>query len=158
MMIEIDIPGWKQLRLTDLVLDVNGTLTRDGEVHSGVTQRLALLRRDLRLHLLSADTLGRLDEIAAQLDVPSTRLEPGRPESEQKARFVEQLGAAHVVAVGNGANDVGMLRAAAVGIAVMGVEGLAIELFDAADVLAGSVLDAVDMLLVPSRLIATLRR
>src|SRR6266540_2563845 len=157
-MIEIDIPGWKHLRLTDLVLDVNGTLTRDGEVHAGVAQRLALLRHDLRLHLLSADTLGRLDEIAAQLDAPGTRLEPGRPEAEQKAQFVEQLGAAHVVAVGNGANDVGMLRAAAVGIAVLGTEGLAIELFDAADVLAGSVLDALDMLLVPSRLIATLRR
>ena len=71
---------------------------------------------------------------------------------------MEGLGATNVVAVGNGANDVGMLRVAAVGIAVLGGEGLAIELFNAADVLAASIVDALDMLLVPSRIVATLRR
>ena len=157
-MIEIDIPGWKSLRLTDLVLDVNGTLTCDGEILDGVSERLALLREDLRLSLLSADTLGRLDQIAAELNVAGTRLDRGESESEQKARFVEALGAAGVVAVGNGANDVGMLRTAGLSIAVLGSEGLSVGLIGVADILAASILDALDMLLTPKRIVATLRR
>jgi len=157
-MIEIDIPGWKALRLTDVVLDVNGTLTCDGQILAGVAERLTALRTHLRLHLLSADTLGRLDEIAAELDIVGTRLQRGESESEQKARFIEALGAAGVVAVGNGANDIGMLRTAGLGIAVLGEEGLAVGLIGVADVLAASILDALDMLLTPNRIVATLRR
>ena len=157
-MIEIGIPGWKALHLTDLVLDVNGTLTRDGQVVAGVAERLAVLRQHLQLHLLSADTLGRLDAIAAELDIVGTRVQRGESESEQKARFVEELGAAGVVSVGNGANDIGMLRTAGLGIAVLGAEGLAVGLIGVADVLAASILDALDMLLTPNRVVATLRR
>jgi len=60
--------------------------------------------------------------------------------------------------VGNGANDVAMLQAAALGIAVLGPEGMAAAAIPAADVLVGSIHDALDLLSEPRRLIATLRR
>ena len=75
----------------------------------------------------------------------------------QAPRLVERLGAERVVAVGNGANDAGMLQAAALGIAVLGPEGLAGEAWQAADVVAG-IHQALDLLLHPRRLVATLRR
>ena len=155
--IELDIPGWRRLRLTALVLDVNGTLARDGELLPEVPERLRALRSRLDVYLLSADTYGRLEEIAARLGVAGERLRPGG-ESEQKAAFVERLGASGVVAVGNGMNDVGMLRAAALAIAVIGHEGLAVPALLAGQVLAGSVGEALDLLLNPRRLLATLRR
>lgn len=157
-MLELDVPGWRSLRLDHLVLDVNGTLTLDGRVLPGIAERLAALRPRLALHLLSADTFGRLDDIAAELDVTATRLRPGEPEAEQKARLVRALGADRVVAIGNGANDQGMLHAAALGIAVLGPEGLAAGAVAAADVLARSIEEALDLLLEPRRLAATLRR
>jgi soluble P-type ATPase len=51
-----------------------------------------------------------------------------------------------------------MLRAAALGIAVLAGEGLAVEALLAADVLALGPSDALDLLLNPRRLAATLRR
>lgn len=158
MTLTLSIPGRGTHDLRYLVLDVNGTLTRDGELLPGVEERLRSLRSNLEIRLVSSDTFGRLDAIAARLNLPATRLSAGLPEPEQKARFVEQLGAASVIAVGNGANDAGMLRAAAIGIAVVGPEGCAVEAILAADVMVTSILDALDLIRSPARLAATLRR
>lgn len=157
-MIEVEIKGWRALRLAHLVLDVNGTLSLEGELLPGVAERLAELRELLAVHLLSADTYGRLEAVATALAVPAVRLDPARPEAEQKARFVHQLGAEEVAAIGNGANDAAMLREAGLGIAVLGPEGLAVEAVGAADVVATSITDALDLLRRPRRLVATLRR
>jgi soluble P-type ATPase len=51
-----------------------------------------------------------------------------------------------------------MLEAAALGIAVLGDEGLATEALQAADVVAGSIVQALDLLIRPARLVATHRR
>jgi len=59
--------------------------------------------------------------------------------------------------VGNGLNDAGLLRRAALGIAVLGPEGLSRLALLAAEVVVGSVVDALDLLLKPHRLRATLR-
>jgi hypothetical protein len=74
----------------------------------------------LEVRLLSADTFGRLDNIAGELGVAAQRLVRGEPEAQQKARVVQELGAERTIAIGNGANDVGMLEEAALGIAVLG--------------------------------------
>ena len=70
---------------------------------------------------------------------------------------MQQLGPERVVATGNGTNDVGMLRLAAIGIAVMTSEGIAARALQAADVLVASPVDALGLLLNPKRLVATLR-
>jgi P-type E1-E2 ATPase len=153
----LEVPGWTTLELAHLVLDVNGTIALDGILVAGVGDRLVALQRRVAVHLVSADTQGRLDAIAGELGLRAQRLTLGL-ESEQKARFVQTLGAAQVVAVGNGANDVAMLQAAALGIAVLGPEGMATATLAAADVLAASIHDALDLLTQPRRLVATLRR
>ena len=156
-MIEIDVPGWRNLELAHLVLDVNGTLTLDGELLPGAPDRIQALLAQCEVHLLTADTFGRLDAIAARLGVRGRRLSPGS-EAAQKRAFVTELGADHVVAIGNGANDVEMLGAAALGIAVLGPEGTAQAAVAAADVVCSSIDVALDLLLHPRRLMATLRR
>lgn len=156
-MLELSIPGRGQITLHHLVCDVSGTLTTDGALIDGVSPRLAALVASLQVHLVTADTHGRQAEIDRQLGLTASRLERGH-ERKQKAAFVKTLGAEGVVAIGNGANDAGMLRAAAIGIAVIGAEGASVETLQAADVVTTSILDALDLLLKPRRLIATLRR
>jgi len=90
----------------------------------------------LDVQLVSADTFGRLDNVAARLGVRAKRLEGGRPETAQKADVVRQLDADRDHALGNGANDADMLREAALGIAVVGPEGLAVGALAAADVVS----------------------
>ena len=155
-MIHLDIPGWGVLELEHLVLDLNGTIALDGEVLAGVPERLAALSESLTIFMVTADTQGQAAAIAGQLGVRLVLVTPGA-EADQKRALVERFGAERVVAIGNGANDAAMLQAAALGIAVLGSEGLAGEALRAADVVVG-IHDALDLLLHPRRLVATLRR
>jgi P-type E1-E2 ATPase len=156
-MIELTIPGRGNLRLGHLVLDVNGTLAKDGRLLDKVAKPLAGLRDRLTIHLLTADTYGKQDNIDLMLGMRATRIQGGN-ESEQKAEHVRKLGAESVISIGQGANDAAMLKAAAIGIAVMGDEGLAVEALLSADVVMGTIHEALNLLEYPTRLIATLRR
>lgn len=156
-MIRLDIPGRGVLDLQYLVLDLNGTVALDGQILPGVASRLTALSEQLTIHMLSADTRGRAAETASVLGVNLAVVARGR-EQEQKRQFVEALGSHTVVAVGNGANDQQMLQAAELGLAVLGREGLSVAALTSADVLVASIEDALELLLEPQRLIATLRR
>jgi P-type E1-E2 ATPase len=156
-MIELNIPGRGLISLEYLVSDVNGTLAVDGQLIDGIAHPLNALRDRLEIHLLTADTHGRQELIDRQLNLKAVRIQPGG-ESQQKAEYVKRLGAEHVVALGQGANDAGMLNAAAIGICVLSTEGVAIEALQAADVLAFNIYTALDLLEKPVRLVATLRR
>ncbi len=158
-MIEIEVPGRGTYRLKHLVLDVNGTIALGGQLVEGVTWRLAELRRSVEVHMLTADTRGRQQVIDAQLGLQATRITPGLSlkEATQKASFVRELGGETVCAVGNGANDAEMLSEAALAIAVLGEEGLAVETLSAADVVVPHINAGLDLLLNPLRLVATLR-
>jgi P-type E1-E2 ATPase len=155
-MLEIDIPSRSVLRLEHLVLDVNGTIALDGQLIPAAYERLERLCKTLDLWLVSADTRGTLIELATALRARWRRLQSG-DEAAQKAALVDELGAERVVAIGNGANDAAMLQRAALGIAVLGGEGLAAACLAAADVVVSSIESALDLLLYPRRLVATLR-
>ncbi len=152
-MIRIDIPGRGLIELTDAVFDVNGTIAVDGVLIAGVAERLHRVREQLAIHILTAGTHGNISELERTLGMPLRIISTG----EDKQRFVQQLGPEHVIAFGNGANDVAMLRLAALGIAVMANEGLSLLALQAADVLVHGPLDAIDLVLHPKRLVATLR-
>jgi P-type E1-E2 ATPase len=151
--IEIDIPGWERITLERVVFDVNGTLGDRGGLVDGVAERIARLRERLDVMLASADTFGTLNEIARVLDVTAHRA----ASAEEKLALVEELGASRTAHVGNGSNDSAALAAATLGIAVLGGEGLSGAALAAADVVCASVADAIDLLLDPRAVAATLR-
>jgi P-type E1-E2 ATPase len=156
-MIELDIPGRGQIQIEHLVSDVNGTLALDGRLLDGVAKILTTLMNRLEIHLLTADTHGQQDKIDRQLGLKAIRIPPGG-EAEAKAKYVHQLGPSSVVAIGQGANDSGMLQEAAIGICVISKEGLAVEALQAAEIMAPDVLSALTLLDKPMRLVASLRR
>ena len=152
-MIRIDIPLRGIVELQHAVFDVNGTLAVDGKPIPGVADRLKALGEHLSLHVLTAGTHGNIAELERVLGFPLHMITIG----EEKVHYVEQLGPASVIAFGNGMNDVGMLRLAAIGVAVLAGEGVSIGALQAADVLALGPVDAIDLVLNPKRLVATLR-
>jgi P-type E1-E2 ATPase len=156
-MIELNIPGLGTVRLLHLVCDVNGTLAVDGQLMNGLTRILTGLRDRLTLHLLTADTHGRQDQIDRQLNLKAVRVQPGN-EPAQKAAYVHQLGAETVVAIGQGANDAQMLQEAVLGICVLSKEGVAVETLQAADLVVPDIYTALELLEKPVRLVASLRR
>lgn len=71
---------------------------------------------------------------------------------------MQNLGGARVAALGQGANDAGMLAEAAIGVAVLSPEGLAQASLRAADLLVPDVHSALALFENPLRLVASLRR
>jgi soluble P-type ATPase len=151
--IHVDIPGSANLALTDLLIDFTGTLALDGLLLPGIAEALMELASTLRITIATADTFRRASEALQGLPLELRLVDCG----EQKARIVEELGAEHVVAVGNGRNDMAMFEAAALRIAVLGPEGAAATLLAVADVVVSDIHIAFDLLLHPRRLKATLR-
>jgi P-type E1-E2 ATPase len=85
------------------------------------------------------------------------RIQPEN-EAEQKSKYVQQLGAGTVVAIGQGANDAEMLRSAALGICVLSSEGTAVETLLGADLTVADIYEALEILEKPLRIVATLRK
>ena len=157
-MLAIDIPGRGSYELARLVIDVNGTIAEDGDLIAGVKERFARLKRDVDVVMVTADTHGRQLAIDRELEMDAIRIDLGRPEAAQKAELVRRLGSDATVAIGNCANDAQMLKEAAIGIAVVGPEGASVAALQQADVVTRSIVDALDLLLSPRRLVATLRQ
>lgn len=156
-MIELNIPGYGVMRLEHLVSDVNGTLALDGQLQDGVARTLRSLQDRLQLHLLTADTHGRQAVIDQQVGLQAVRIRPG-DEARQKAEYVQRLGAEQVVAIGQGANDAGMLEAAGLGICILSREGTAVQALISADLLVPDIQTALELLEKPLRIVASLRK
>ena len=150
-MIEIRVPGFGDLSLSHLVCDYNGTLALDGALLPGVADVLRDLAADMQIHVVTADTFGQASSQLSGLPLRLTIIPSASP-VDVKLAYVSRLGADGVVAVGNGRNDVEMLKAARVGIALMQGEGGAAAALVAADIVARSILDALGLLCAPAAL------
>ena len=140
-MLEIDVPGYKTLRLEHLVLNYNGTLALDGDLLEGVDDALKHLATGLQIHVLTGDTFGRARESLANIPC-ELRILPVADQDTGKLQSVQRLDAECCAAFGNGRNDPLMLQAAELAIAVLQNEGLAVEAMVAADVLAPDITTA----------------
>ncbi len=156
-MIEIEIPGVGVRRFQHLVLDVNGTLAKDGVLTEGVVDLLSTLREKVEIHIVTADTHGTRATIEKQLGLPLVCI-PANDQAQAKLDYISRLNSEMVVAVGNGANDALMLENAALGILVIGPEGAALSALNGATVVVTQINTALELLLYPKRLSATLRR
>jgi len=155
-MINISIPGFADLKLRYLVSDYNGTLALDGRLLPGVAKLLTELSSQLEIHVITADTFGRAASELAQLPV-KLRITPVEDQAQAKLAFIQELGFENVIALGNGRNDRLMLKAAALSIALLQREGASSETLTSAHVISADILDALNLLKNPNRLIATLR-
>ena len=153
MAVVIALPDEPAIEIEDLILDFTGTLSAAGRLLPGVTERIAALAERLRITVMTADTRGTARQELAGLPV-DVRMVGGGAE---KAEMVRRLGPEHTAAIGNGRNDVEMVKLAAIGIAVLGEEGAAGALLREADVIAPDITAALDLLADPLRLVATLR-
>ncbi|KYH30927.1 HAD family hydrolase [Neomoorella mulderi] len=154
-MLIYEVPG-RRIEIHQVVLDFNGTIACDGQLLPGVAERLQALASRLKVYILTADTFGTAAAACRHLPVVLTKVDSqaGGPDKE---RIITELGAEHTAAIGNGVNDAQMLSRAALGLLVLGPEGAAFQALQQADVVFTSILAALDFLLKPQRVVATLR-
>ena len=156
-MLNFSIPGYAEIHIEHLVLDYNGTLAIDGLPLTEALVRLSELARSLTIHVVTADSHGNVRRYIQDQDI-SLHILAVDDQCQQKSDFVTQLGASKTIAIGNGFNDHLMLREAVIGIAVIQKEGLSCQTLANADLVFTNIVDALDCLGNPIRLVASLRR
>ncbi|MHB8134085.1 MAG: HAD family hydrolase [Anaerolineaceae bacterium] len=156
-MIEMTIPGRGIIKINSLVLDVNGTIALDGALLPGVLEKLRLLKDRVDIFMVTSNTYSRQNNIDLLLDMRA-QIILKENEISQKKDFINQLNSENVIAIGNGANDVGMLEAAAIGICVLSPEGTNVKTLMTADIVVPDILTALELIENPLRIVATLRQ
>ena len=96
------------------------------------------LAQSIRITILTADTFGHAESQLAGLPVQVRIVQDGAA----KAEILKRLGPESAIAIGNGRNDVSMMARAGLGIAVLGPEGAAIELWRAADIAVADITES----------------
>lgn len=156
-MIKLSIPGREKLEIAHVVFDVNGTIAFDGHIDEAIKRKIKTLTAQVQVYLLTADTYGMVEQEMGGTGVAIQKVN-APDEDRKKEEFVEKLGAPKTIAVGNGANDAMMLRAAALGICVVDGEGACSDAVVAADMVVYGWEAVFGLLENPQRIIATLRR
>jgi soluble P-type ATPase len=155
-MLKIKIPDAEIIIAEHLVLDFNGTLAVDGYFIEGVFGKLVQIGSVLKVHILTADTFGTVEKELKGLPVTLKIIETGH-QDKQKLDYVKNLGADKVIAIGNGRNDVLMLKESALSIGVIQAEGAFGQVINCSQVICASINNALSLLINPRRLVATLR-
>ena len=155
-MIRIDIPGTGPVNIQNVIFDYNGTIAADGRLLDGVGPAMNRLAHRLDFHVVTADTFG---SVQAQLEGVKANvvLISNQGQDQKKLDMLNAIGADTTMAVGNGVNDALMLKNAALGVAVLGEEGMALPALMSSDVIIRQILDVFAFFENPKRLIATLR-
>jgi soluble P-type ATPase len=150
-----DVPGIGSLDLKTVILDVSGTLAVDGRLVDGVKSRIAKLQ-SLGFHIVFFTDNARndADGIAEFLDI---QWRPAATAAD-KLHEARALGLEYCVFIGNGRDDLELMKAVKLGIVTLQAEGVAEETFQAGDVVVLTINDALDLMIEPERLIATLRK
>jgi P-type E1-E2 ATPase len=155
-MIRIDIPGWGNMDIENIILDLNGTIATDGTIPAEVKDRMNILSQEVKIYVLTADTQGTANEETKDMNIALIKIAE-EDSNKGKFEFLKTLDPERTVAIGNGSNDQLILKKADLGIAVLGDEGVSISAIENADIVVKNISDALDLFLKPKRLIATLR-
>ncbi|TFG07647.1 MAG: HAD family hydrolase [Promethearchaeota archaeon] len=154
----MNIPNYGKITIKNVIFDVNGTIQFKGQISEEVREKFEELKKNYEIYLISADTRGNLKKLAEKLDVFHIRINP-EDINEAEAKNIEliKLGKDVTVAIGNGNNDVLMIKNAVLGISVLGSEGATVNCLLNSDVVVPDTLTAIEFLLDEKIMIGTLR-
>lgn len=149
------VSGVGEIELNTIILDLNGTLAVRGKVPNGVAERIRKLKDiGFTCILFSGDQRGNAKQLAQDLGIDFVLTKDG----DSKRQAAQKYDKEHTVAIGNGSIDIGVYENAKVRIGTLQAEGIHTAILAYIDVLVPSIIDALDLLLDPDSLAATMRR
>ena len=153
----IKIPGFKDIKIKNIVFDYNGTLAKDGYLKSSTQKLLYEICDKFSVYVITADTFGTVKEQLRDFDLKVKVLDSTN-HTKEKGDFIEELDSSVSIAIGNGNNDTLMLKNVAISVVIIGDEGCSKEALLSSDIVCKSIDEAMELFLYPKRLVATLRR
>jgi soluble P-type ATPase len=154
-MIAIQRPGQAPLEIDFILIDFEGTLASDRRVHPKAKDKVNLLARRAKVHVLTIGEKAVAEEALKRVKADLFCAAAGES-SGRKLELLRQLGPLRTAVIGNGVDDVPMMGEAGLALCVISKEGTSVEAMKKAHLVVSNVLDALDFLLKPLRQEATL--
>lgn len=152
----INIPGFEQIEIKNLVLDYNGTIANSGRLIKGIEECINTLSKKIDVYVITADTFGTVETELKNSNCTIFKI--GKEDQrQQKLDLILKLNPKNTASFGNGRNDELMLKEAVIGIGILENEGIYTKNLLAADIVCKNILNAFELFLTPNKLIATLR-
>jgi soluble P-type ATPase len=148
----ISIPNYKNINAKTVVFDLNGTLAVDGKVDEEIKELLNELNKKYDIVVLTADTFGTIKKEFEGYNIVIEIIKNTEEKMNKAKEYAPYIG------VGNGNNDIDMLKNAELGITIIGKEGCSVKTLLSADIVVNNITDAINLLLNEKRMIATLRK
>lgn len=155
-MIIYEVPGREEIKIENIVFDYNGTLAVDGKLIAGVEELINKLADYVDIYILTADTYGTVEKECANINGIVQKF-PRENAGKSKMHIVKSLGSNSTACLGNGFNDLPMFKESILSICIIEGEGASGELVLHSDIVARSIVEAIEILLNKTRLKATLR-
>lgn len=156
-MISIQRPGQEAIEIDYILIDFEGTLASDGRVHPKAKDKINLLSKRTKIYILAKGEREKVQETLRRVKADLFFIKEEEA-SLQKLELLLNLGPSRSVVIGNGMDDVRMIKEAGLSMAIIGKEGTSGELIRTADLIFTNMIDALDFLLKPLRQKATLCR
>ena len=147
--------GIDEIEIDTIILDLNGTIAVNGVLVDGLIDRLNQLKNlGFKIYLFTGDQRGNAQDLAQETGI---KVEIATS-TEEKEALTQKLDVNKTVAIGNARIDIGTFKRTKLRIATIQAEGIHTEILKYVDILVPSINDALDLLLHPDSLCATLRR
>ena len=114
------------------------------------------LTKKYKVHVITSDTFGSVKSQLSDFKL-TVKVLSSHKHTDEKEAYINELGSQNCAAVGNGNNDIKMIKKAELGIALIGGEGCSTQTLIHSDIICKTIEDALNLLLNEKRLIATLR-
>jgi len=155
-MINIEIPGYGNLHIKNVLIDYNGTIASEGKLIPSLKNIIEKLSKKVNLYVITADTFGTVSKEIENFPIEIIKIEKEN-ERQQKVEALKKLGSQNTISYGNGNNDKLIIKEAVIGICIMGDEGCSRETLEEADLVINSIEKGLLLLLDENKLKATLR-
>jgi len=147
--------GVGEIELTNIILDLNGTLAINGKLVEGVKNRLVKLKQmGFNLYLFTGDQRGNAIDLASEISIKVQKATT----SDEKEALTMKLETEKTVAIGNARIDIGTFKSCKLRIGTLQAEGIHTEILPYIDILVPSINDALDLLINSDVFNATMRK
>ncbi|NBG88607.1 hypothetical protein [Isachenkonia alkalipeptolytica] len=159
MAIDVKVPWGEKYTINHVVFDLNGTLANNGEIAKTTEKLLKALAQKAKIYVLTADTHNTAGKLKEEIgDFCEIIVLQSSDHSEEKARFVHTLGYRETVTLGNGGNDVKMVQEGILSFGIIAGEGAYAPLLTKVDIVVHNIDHAIEMLIHPRKIVATIRK
>lgn len=155
-MLLYEIPGRDNIQINNVVFDYNGTIAVNGKLIEGVKERINKLAEDVKVYILTADTYGTVERECKDINCKVLTF-PKDKAGQFKKNIVKDLNGKYTICVGNGYNDIPMFQESILSIGIIEGEGASGKLIAQSDIVVGSIIDALNIILNKNMIKATLR-